>query len=118
MRGARVWASVDALSADAKRTLEEACLATTQALNQEAAAYSVTPLLTDVVSLVREAPDIIQVNLFDLKSGDFESFALWLDVVERMGRDRYLRVRDDARKLSSLPAPVEDIEEEEDEKFD
>ena len=89
------WSSIDALSADSKRNLEEACLvAMGKASGSDyAKTYSSTPLLQETVRLLKEVPNIIQVNLFELKSNDFQKLALWLDMVNRMGFEQYLRLR-------------------------
>ena len=64
--------------------------------------YTATPLLTQTVKLLKTSPEIIKVNLFELKSADFQQFALWLDIVERAGRETYRRLEESAQKLLPL----------------
>ena len=49
-------------------------------------------------------PKVITVNPFELKSPNFQRFALWLDIVERMGSN-YCLLRAKAAQLVPLPDP-------------
>jgi len=99
-RAVQTWTSVDALSTDSRRSLEEACWATLR--DGTSAAYTATPLLSDTVKLLETMPKVITVNPFELTSGDFQKFALWLDIVERMGSN-YWQLRSRAANLVPLP---------------
>ena len=100
----QTWESIDALSTDSKRGLEEACRATLRDdTGAGTHAYATTPLLTETVRLLRTTPDIIKINLFELRSADLQKFALWLDIFERLGRERYFRLREHAGNLLAQP---------------
>lgn len=101
-RASVVWSKIDELSSDSKRQLEEASWATLRDSRMSTtASYSVTPLVLEVVAILKQAPEITQANLFELATTDFQTFALWLDIVERSGRGKYLQLRDRAEQLQN-----------------
>src|SRR5262249_3797104 len=72
-----VWRSIEQLSAQSRRALEEAWIAE----RDGAASDGATPLLGDVVRIMREKPTDIFVNLFDLKAAQINELHNWFNAL-------------------------------------
>lgn len=106
-----LWLRIDQLSLQSRRALEEATLAFREIGTSDVQNHSGdTPLLREVISVLRERPPELGLNLFDFSSYDFDELSQWFDTLARFSSAYVVRVsevEDEMRREKARSATID-----------